>query len=173
MTEAEARQLIKDTLAEINGVTNPVEYTKKLTGFLSRMHPSDAYTIIRDEIVPKKNTRISSCKSEDMEAYQMFQDLQMNCKASFDHDRALATNLDVDKAVSKAYGIAMRTLRANMDLEQERFDKITSAINRIEEHLGLDVTDFREGVNNDSTNNEDAQRVEEATAGTGEIGETE
>lgn len=164
---------INKKLEEIDKIEDPIEYTRGLVGFLSRLHPSDAHVIIKDTIVPKKNARIQKCKIESIGDYQYFQSVAMDCKASFDHDRALATNLDVDKAVSKAYGIAMRTLRANMDMEQERFDKITSAINRIEEHLGLDVTDFREGKNNDSTDNENAQGVEKTTDGTGEIGETE
>ena len=164
---------ISDNLTRIDGIENPVEYTKELKKFFDSMHPSDAYVIIRDTIVPAKNKRIQACKKEDMCTYQEFQAVVQECKKSFDHDRSLATNLDVDKAVSKAYGIMARMLRANMDMEKVRFDKLTEAINKIEGHLGLDVTDFGEGDKNDTTEHEDAQRIEEVTPGTGEASKTE
>ena len=164
---------INGKVAEIEKIEDPVGYTARTTAFLNTLHPSDAYAIIRDTVIPAKNKKISACRHENVEIYQAFQDLRQRCKASFDHDRSWATNLDVDKAVSKAYGIAMRTLRANMDMEKVRFDKLTSAINRIEEHLGLDVTDFREDEANDTTESENAQTIERITEGTGEISETE
>lgn len=167
------KEIISNKMAEIDAIINPVDYVNGLVKFLGTMHPSDAYAIIRDIVVPKKNKRISECKAQNIEMYQVFQNLMMECKASYDHDRSTATNLDVDKAVSKAYGIAMRTLRANMDMEKDRFDKVTKAINRIEERLGLDVTDFGEGDDNDTTEYENAQGVKETAGGTGESGETE
>lgn len=173
MNEAEIRQAIEEECGRINAIEDPVEYTKGLTEFLSRMHPSDAYIILRDKVVPKKESRIRDCRSADVQIYQEFQDMERRCKESFDHDRTHATNLDVDKAVSKSYGITMRALRAVMDMEKDRFDKVTAAINRIEEHLGLDVTDFREGDNNDYTEHEDAQNVEGTSAEAGEPCETE
>ena len=173
MNAEEAMKIIGDKMKEIDNINDPVEYTKEATKFLSTLHPSDAYAIIRDRVNPAHNRRIGMCKHEDVAAYQEFQDLKQKCKILFDHDRAPATNLDVDKAVSKAYGIAMRTIRANMDMEQVRFDKLTAAINKIEEHLGLDVTDFGEGEGNDTTEHEDAQDVKGAVVGTGEIGKTE
>ena len=168
MDQAKIMKHINDNIARISNIDNPAVYVDELTKFLSTLHPSDAYVIIRDTIVPAKNGKIKSCKSVDMYKYQVFQDLMQRCKQSFDHDRAFATNLDVDKAVSKAYGIAMRTLRANMDMEQARFDKLTQAINRIEERLGLDVTDFKEGESNDTTEYENASNIEGSTAETGE-----
>lgn len=166
-------KIIDNKLAEIDKIEDSVVYTNKVTTFLDTLHPSDAYAIIRDKVIPAKNKRIQMCRHENLETYQTFQDLKQRCKASFDHDRSWATNLDVDKAVSKAYGIAMRTLRANMDMEKVRFDKITSAINRIEEHLGLDVTDFREDEANDTAEHENAQGIKETVTGTGEAGKTE
>lgn len=173
MNEAELRQALENEYSKVSSIENPVEYTKELTKFLSKLHPSDAHVIIRDNVAPKKNKKLHECRFAKVEAYQEFQDLERRCKESFDHDRAVATNLDVDKAVSKAYGISMRALRAVMDMEKDRFDKVTQAINRIEERLGLDVTDFREGDNNDSTKHEDAQNVEGTTAEAGEPCETE
>lgn len=167
------KEMIDRNLATIDAEQDPIKYTKRVTVFLSKLHPSDAYVIIRDTIIPTKNKRISLCKTMDTPAYQEFQNLRMECKKSFDHDKSYATNLDVDKAVSKAYGIAMRTLRANMDMEKVRFDKLTKAINRIEEHLGLDVTDFGEGEEIDSAEHENAQNVEGTTAEVGEPCETE
>lgn len=167
------KKMIEEKLVEIDKIENPCNYVKELTKFLDRMHPSDAHIIIRDKVIPSKNKRVQECKRTDVEVYQTFQSLMMECKESFNHDRAFATNLDVDKAVTKAYGIAMRTLRANMDMEKVRFDKLTKAINKIEEHLGLDVTNFEEGDDNDTTEHEDAQRIEEVTTGTGEVSKTE
>lgn len=173
MSKVDVEKFIASRLEEIACVEDSIEYTERLTQFLSMMHPSDAHVIIRDQIVPAKNKKIQNCKRDDVAKYQAFQNIVMECKASFDHDRAHATNLDVDKAVSKSYGITMRVIRANMDMEQARFDKLTSAINRIEEHLGLDVTDFREGDNNDSTEHEDAQNVERVITEAGEPCEAE
>lgn len=173
MTEVEIKQVINEKLKEIAVIEDSVKYTDELTQFLSKMHPSDAYVIIRDQIIPIKNKKIQACRHDDLYKYQCFQYLMQGCKASYDHDRSMATNLDVDKAVSKAYGITMRTLRANMDMEQARFDKLTQAINRIEERLGMDVTDFREGNENDSTEHENAQNVEGTTTEAGEPCETE
>lgn len=173
MNEKELRDAINKELTRITEIEDPVEYTTSMTKYLSQFHPSDAYVIIRDTVVPKKNQKLRECRLAKVETYQEFQDLERKCKESFDHDRAMATNLDVDKAVSKSYGITMRALRAVMDMEKDRFDKLTSAINKIEERLGLDVTDFREGDNDDSTEHEDAQNVEGTTAEAGEPCETE
>ena len=167
------KEYVEKTYAKINGIEDPVEYTKGMTTFLSQLHPSDAYTIIRDKIAPKKSPKIQKCKVANVQVYQEFQDLERKCKESHDHDNRMATNLDVDKAVSKSYGITTRMIRAVMDMEKARFDKVTKTINRIEEHLGLDVTDFREGEENDTTEHEDAQNVEGVATEAGESGEAE
>lgn len=172
MTREDIIKNINNRIKEINKIDDPVEYVKEKVNFLRTMHPSDAYQIVKD-MVPGKDGKVFVCKKRDVKTYQEFQDLLETCKQSYKHDNDFATNLDVDRAVSKAYGMTLRMIRVITDTEQNRFDKITSAINRIEERLGLDVTDFGEGERNDSTELEDAQRIEEVADGTGATGKTE
>lgn len=172
MTREDIIKNINNRIKEINKIDDPVEYVKEKVKFLRTMHPSDAYQIVKD-MVPGKDGKVFVCKKRDVKTYQEFQDLLETCKQSYKHDNDFATNLDVDRAVSKAYGMTLRMIRVITDTEQNRFDKITSAINRIEERLGLDVTDFGEGERNDSTELEDAQRIEEVADGTGATSKTE
>lgn len=173
MNRAEVIKAINEKLDNINEISDAVEYVKEMVKFLRTMHPSDAYDIVKD-MTPAKNKRVMVCKKADIKTYQDLQDLMMECKKSYQHDNDFATNLTVDKAVSKAYGMTLRMIRANMDIEKSRFDKVTSAINRIEERLGLEPTDFSgEDDDNDSTINENEQGFEETSDNVGGSGEAE
>lgn len=165
---------INKKLDSIELLADPIEYVKQMVKFLRTMHPSDAYEIVKD-MTPAKNQKVMICKKNDVKTYQELQDLLMECKKSYQHDNDYATNLTVDRAVSKAYGMTLRMIRANMDMEKDRFDKITSAINRIEERLGLEPTNFNEeeGNSDDSTNNENEQGFEETPNDVGGSSKTE
>lgn len=152
---------IKDLLA--SGELGCIDKVKTLVKKLGSMHPSDAYIVIRDVVNPKNNNIFSKCKLVSIETYQEFQDLQMKCKKSYEHDRTTATNYDVDSAVSKAYGIILRMIRQTMDDNSNKFNKVAEAINKIEEHLGIGVTNFGEEVENDTAECNDEQGCKEIT----------
>ena len=166
-------EYIDKKFEQIEGIGDAVEYTKSLTQLLRMIHPSDAYKIITELIKPKNNFKIIKCKRDDVKVYQEFQDLMQNAKKSADHDKLPATMLDVDMACTKVYGTTVLMIRTLNDTGNNRFTKITQAINRIEERLGMDVTDFKEDDEDDSTNNENEQRIEETADGSGDTGKTE
>ena len=115
MNRAEVIKAINEKLDNINKIDDSVEYVKNMVKFLRTMHPSDAYNITKD-LVPAKDKRIMVCKKVDVKTYQELQDLQMECKKSYQHDNDYATNLVVDQATSRVYNLTLRMLRANMDM---------------------------------------------------------
>lgn len=167
-----SRNEIEEIMKSIKVGIEGAKTTKELNDFLDKMHPSDCHAAIRDMFTIATNRMITASKQSDdndeMYQYQRFQDIKMKAKQSFEHDRTNATMLDVDKAVSKSYGITLRMLRATNDMTDSRFNKVCQAINKIEEHLGLDVTNWSgEDEVNDTTGN-DVSGVEENTTGTGD-----
>jgi hypothetical protein len=168
MSRAELEKIMESIRT---GIEN-AKTIKELNDFLDKMHPSDCHAAIRDMFTIATNRMITTCKqssdNDDIVEYQRYQDIKMKAKQSFDHDRTNATMLDVDKAVSHSYGITLRMIRATNDMTDSRFNKVCQAINKIEEHLGLDVTNWSgEDEVNDTTGN-DVSGVEENTTGTGD-----
>jgi hypothetical protein len=118
--------------------------------YLGTMHKSDCYVITRDCVLPDMVRRIR----EDPELYKEYQVLKQESKESWDHDHKMATMYDVDAAVTRAYQILLNVVKASRSEGIATLTKIQSAINKIEEKLGCEITDW-------SDKDDDEQRVKE------------
>ena len=77
LTQEQIKQAINDT---VKGFTTIAD----LNNFLTKLHPSDAYALIRDIVQPKNNFMIRRQKEEELEEYQKFQEIQKQAKATFE-----------------------------------------------------------------------------------------
>lgn len=135
----------------------------ELVNYLEKLPDSDRYIVIRDYV---DDHRIRCIKElEDGKIYQQFQVLKGEATKSWQHDHTTATMMDVDKALTKVYGILLRMLKTSNDDTDKILNNIQDAINRIEEKIGLDKSKFIEKFNieivreqNEST---DEQREQE------------
>lgn len=157
----------------LNDTVRSFASLKDLNDFLTKLHPSDAYRTIRDIVQPKSNLIVKRAKTEDIEEYQKFQDIQRQAKQVFDYENKVATIFDVNKISA---GIAQRfygiTVRMISEVDDE-LGRVEQALNMIEERLGMTVTKFeKEGMNNGTTEHGNEQGIEKATDGTGDTGET-
>lgn len=128
---------------------------------LDEMAASKAYLFIRDEMT---NQHIKMIKDSGKENYQKFQDIKQRAKQSWDYDHKTATMEDVNRACMNVYTLVLRLMNAQNGNFTEEFNKIQSAINRIEEKVGLEPTVWEEEIeiDNGGTNNVDnVQGVEE------------
>lgn len=112
---------------------------EELVDTLDKMTRSKGYTIIRDYIDKKT---VENIKSHDIKLYQLFQAIKMECKESWDYDRKVPTMADVNIGLTNLYGVILKIMRANIDDNQDKFIKIQTAINRIEEKVGLESTQW-------------------------------
>jgi hypothetical protein len=144
------------------------ESLKDLNDFLTKLHPSDAYKAVRDIVQPNSNFIVICERKEGTEEYKRFQDIQRESKRIFDYECKTATIFDVQQislknaqaVTQQIYGILLRMINK---LDDE-LGKVESAINTIEEHNGLGVTNFNEEVNNnDTTEHGNEQGSEEAS----------
>ena len=134
---------------------------KSLNDFLVKLHPSSAYTVIRDIIQPKTNLLIKKASiAEDKSEYQRFQDIKNQAKSVFDYEHKNATIFEVNQIsnsiAQKFYGITVRMI----SMVDDELGKVEQALNKIEEHLGIDVTNFTKENENDTTESSNEQRGE-------------
>lgn len=138
---------------------------KSLNDFLVKLHPSSAYTTIRDIVQPKTNVMIRiASQAEDKSEYQRFQEIQKQAKKVFDYEHKTATIFEVNQIATsiaqRFYGITVRMI-SQLD---DELGKVEQAINTIEERLGMSVTKFeKENVNNDTTESGNEQGDKEVT----------
>lgn len=111
---------------------------------LEPMHRTRVYLIIRDELTQNDIKKFNS----PAEIKQQFQDLKLEAKKSWDHDHKTATMEDVDRACTVVYTTVLQLMRASHQDSTDLFIKVCEAINRIEEKLGMELTDW-------SNNNDD------------------
>ena len=160
---------IKNPTAEqvqeaINETVTSAATLKDINDFLVKMHASDAYKIIRDVVQPKTNLIVRRAKENEPEEYQRFQNIQQEAKNIFDYERKTATIFDVQQISSgisqQFYGIAVKMI-STLD---DELGKVEKALNTIEEHIGLSVTQFdKEDINNDTTKSGNEQGSKEVT----------
>lgn len=128
---------------------------------LDQMSASKAYLFIRDELT---NNHIKMIKDSGKDNYQLFQDIKIRAKQSWDHDHKVAVMMDIDKACHNVYTLVLRIFKAHNDLYTEELNQIRTAINRIEEKVGLPLTTWEEPKDNstDGGNNDvnDVQGVQ-------------
>lgn len=116
-----------------------------LNNFLVKLHPSDAYKVIRDVVQPSSNIMVRREKTENKEEYQRFQEIQRQAKATFDYERKTATMFEVQQVAAgisqKYYNITVRMI----SLLDDELGKVESAVNTIEEKIGLPISKFEKG----------------------------
>lgn len=131
-------------------------------GFLNdidQIAASKAYLVIRDELTAD---HIRTIKGSGKENYQKFQDIKIRAKKSWDYDHKLATIEDVNRACMNLYTLVLRLMNAQNGDYQDEFNKIKTAINKIEEKVGLEPTVWvAQGNDGGNDNVSDVQRVEE------------
>ena len=151
---------------------------KDLNDFLVKLHPSDAYKAIRDIVQPKSNMLVRCEQKDKTEEYMRFQDIQQEAKRVFEYESKIATVFEVQQIstgiaqsiAQQYYAIAIRMI-SKLD---DELGRVEQAVNTIEEHTGLSVTNFVEEENhNDTTESGNEQRGEEVINGTGDTCDTE
>lgn len=161
VTKEQVAEAIKETVTSFKTL-------KDLNDFLLKLHPTDVYNIIKDYIHPTNNFLINRAKQEDVEEYKRFQDIQQESKKMFDYESKTATIFDVKQISTniaqtlnqKMYGILVRMI-SKLD---DELGKVESAVNIIEEHNGLSVTNFGEEDNrNDTTESSNEQGSKETS----------
>lgn len=111
-----------------------------IEGFLDnidRMAASKAYVVIRDELTSK---HVKAIKDSGKDNYQKFQDIKLRAKQSWDHDHKMAMMMDVDRACLNVYTLLLRIFKVHNDTYVEELNQVRTAINRIEEKVGLEPT---------------------------------
>jgi hypothetical protein len=129
-------------------------------GFLNdidQMGASKAYLVIRDNITQQ---HIKKIKDSGKENYQKFQDIKMRAKESWDYDHKMANMADVNRACMNVYTLVLKLMRAQNGDFAEELNKIQSAINRIEEKVGLDPTAWEIETESDNGGTNDADNVQ-------------
>lgn len=147
---------------------------KEFLDILDQTHASKVYEIIRDNITPKHIRMIKEASDSTNCYYQTFQDIKLKAKQSWDHDHKMASMADVDRACTNLYTLVLRIIKALGDGTAREFDTVHLAINKIEEKLGLEITNWSEEpqdiqptaeteTDNDGGNNDvdDVQGVQE------------
>jgi Mg2+ and Co2+ transporter CorA len=133
-----------------------------ISGFLAKldnMAASKAYLVIRDDMT---NQHIRAIKESGKDNYQLFQDIKARAKQSWDYDHKMAMMMDVDRACMNVYTLLLRIFKAHNDSYAEELNQIRTAINRIEEKVGLEPTSWEEPKSDNSTDggNNDAGDVQ-------------
>lgn len=126
----------------INETVKSFTNIKDLNDFLVKLHPSDAYKIIRDVVKPSSNMIVNSARIKKDAEYQRFQEISMQSKSVFEYEKKTATIFDVQQVstsiAQRFYGI---TLRMISKLDDE-LGRVELAVNRLEEQVGLNITNF-------------------------------
>ena len=132
-----------------------------IEGFLNdidQMAASKAYLVIRDELNP---SHLKAIRESGKDNYQKFQDIKLRAKQSWDYDHRHATMEDVNRACMNVYTLVLRLMNAqNTDFLSE-LNKVKTAINKIEEKIGLEPTVWDTQDNGGNDNVSDVQGVEE------------
>lgn len=131
----------------------------KFLKILDQMAASKAYLVIRDEMT---NQHVKAIHNSGRDNYQLFQDIKLRAKQSWDHDHKMAMMKDVDRACMNVYTILLRIFKVHNDSHTEELNQIRTAINRIEEKVGLEPTSWEEDSTDGGNDNVgDVQGVEE------------
>lgn len=119
------------SLEEINKIIEP-------------LHPSDRFIVIRDHINHTMQHLIKAAKNtNDVEHYQVFQEMKYEAKKAYEHDHSPAKMIDVDKACTKIYGILLRMIGE----QQQAINKLQSQIDTLNEKNGIKVEVEGDDVN--------------------------
>ena len=141
----------KEMVAIDLGYTDP----NKFVDALDQMHRSKGHEVIRYNMSPFMLKKIR----DDTELYKKFQDIKMECKKSYEYDRKMATMLDVNRGLTNLYNIILRLFASYKNGNDATLDAVCTAINKIEERLGMERTDWTGGQNNAAGNTEDGEGI--------------
>lgn len=142
----------KEMIAIDLGCTDPNEFVDAL----DQMHRSKGHEVIRDHMSPFMLKKIR----EDTELYKKFQDIKMECKKSYEYDRKVATMLDVNRGLTNLYNIILHLLASYKNGNDATLDAVCAAINKVEERLGMEQTDWTGGQENAAGNTEDGEGIQ-------------
>lgn len=153
MEERIKKQLVMIESGDIKGFLNDID----------QMAASKAHIVIRDNLTQK---HVKMIKDSGKDNYQMFQDIKIRAKNSWDYDHRVATMEDVNRGCTNLYTLVLRLMRAQNDDFLEELNKIHVAINKIEEKIGLEPTIWEAETNDNSIdggndNVNDVQGVQE------------
>lgn len=128
---------------------------KEFVDKLDKMARSKGYITIRDEMTQQMLKSIR----DDAELYQTFQVIKSECKESYEYDHKTATMLDVNRGLTNLYGIVLNLIKASRNDTDTSLGAICAAINRIEEKIGLEPTDWNGGTENVAIDTGDGESV--------------
>lgn len=163
-TKKELQEAIEQTVKEVQSI-------KELNDFLHRLHPADAYKAIRDIVQPKSNRMLRDAKDNDIEQYQIFQDIQQEAKQMWNFMHKTATIEDVQELIAENINRYYNILVRMISKVDDELGLVEQAVNTIEERLEIPKTDFnvlKEEITDDATGN-DEQGEQESTTGVGEV----
>lgn len=146
------------------GLTDPDEVLARLC----EMHRSQGYLVIRDKLSPKMLRAIKGDKNneKDVERYKLFQSVKQECKASWDYDHRTPMMYEVNRGLTNVYNMILNIFATYRNFDEAEFDAIHQAINRIEERLGMDKTDWIGGEDNAASDAGDVPPVPADSDGT-------
>lgn len=129
------------------GCTSPEEFVDALDA----IHRSKGYDVIRNNMTQAMMVSIHA----NTDLYQKFQEIKAECKKSYDYDRKTATTLEVNRGLTGLYGLVVNLIKAQKSDVDDTLVKVCGAINRIEEKVGLEPTDWTGGTSDatDHTSN--------------------
>lgn len=106
----------------------------ELIEMLDKIHPSDAYLLLRDHIdvhqikILNLNDRLKT----------RLAGIRKKAKETWDHDHKTATMMDVDKACTQVYKMCLTLVKGINDGQTN----VKDAINNLEDRLGIPQTDW-------------------------------
>ena len=110
---------------------------KLFLGELDQMAASKAYLVIRDNV---QQRHIKMIRESGKDNYQLYQDIKSRAKQSWDYDHRVPIMLDINRACMNVYTLVLRLMKAHNDDTAAELNAIKSAINRIEEKIGIEPT---------------------------------
>lgn len=143
---------------KVEGIVTPEEKYKKfveeiqamsgeqLVQYLGDKHRSDCHLIIRDMMTPQQNRDIR--KSSNLELKKEFGIIKQESQKSWDHDHRMATMIDVDKACTQWYTIALKLMRASNDDIGAVLTKIMAGLDEVRAKLDMQPINWSNDVNN-------------------------
>ena len=133
------REMTVEEKRRIDGMIAKIE-SGDIKGFLDdidQMAASKAYLVIRDDIEQK---HIKMIRESGKDNYQLYQDIKSRSKQSWDYDHRVPVMLDINKACTNLYTLILRLIRAYNNDTNDELNAIKTAINRIEEKIGIEPT---------------------------------
>ena len=128
---------------------------EEFVDMLDKMARSIGYEYIRDNVTPQVLKEIRN----DIGTYEKFQDIRAECKKSYEYDHKVPSMLDVNRGLTNLYKITLNLMKASKNDTDARLDEVCLAINKIEEKIGLEKTDWNGGTEDVTSNTNDGEGI--------------